>query len=502
MLGVALIGCGSSATVSTTPATPSPAPTTTARTVFVPPGVDSSAAYHADSLAEESFVSLDQQEEAAARAEEGRALTGVSDTLWQYLEMSSDTSQSVSQERANDAVRAFNRGAQALVEYQEITQAAELDSTQLVQMQARLLDRAQQAFEEAIQLNPYDDPTRSALAQVYTLQAQRLGRQAAYQRSIDILEKLTRLRQDQPGLFSALANNYYETEQWGQAAANYGKAREAYVSAVELSLEGGAQLDSTRMYNYATAEADAHVYDRDPAAALQTYELAQQYATIDEQQQFVQGEIAWVNWDDGNIDASFARDSLASLAGQGQHAAAAQGFRALKPQLRTPSARDEIDWRLAQAEYQNDKQDQAASRLQALVQRTETDSTGVPADSTYQRYFDDYVTICYNLGQRYRNEERDLRTALKYFEQATRVASSRRALAALEAGKLLRNNVRRSVEYLEMALEEREALSVDDQRDLYRQLVDRHRRLGNRQEALTYRDRFRALAQPSNANNQ
>ena len=74
MLGVALVGCGSSATVSTTPATPSPAPTTTARTVFVPPGVDSSAAYHADSLAEARSIARDLLAEArrhpyAARAD-------------------------------------------------------------------------------------------------------------------------------------------------------------------------------------------------------------------------------------------------------------------------------------------------------------------------------------------------------------------------------------------------------------------------------------------------
>lgn len=496
VLGIFLIGCGSSAPTASVSSSTSTSPSTVRSAVYVPPGVDSSAARYADSVASESFVSLDKQEQAAQRAQRARDLISNSDTLWRYLEMASDTTRadSISQERRNAAIRAYNRGANSLKKYAQVTRTSELDSMKVVQMQRDLLSSAQEALEKAISLNPYDDPTRSRLAEVYALRARRLGDQQAYEKSIEILEKLTRLRKDQPGLHNALANNYYETEQYGEAAENYRKARETYIESVELSLDGGANLDSNRAYQYIVAEADAHVYDRDAAQAIERYELAQQYATSAEQETFAQGEIKWVNWDDGNIDAAFARDSLASLASQGEFAAAADGFRDLKSQLQTQSARNEIDWRLAQAEYQNGAKDQAAERLQALVKRIQADSSVAVADSVHQRYFDTYGTICYNLGQEYQNERRDIRNALKYYEQATRVPWDRRSLAALEAGKLLRNNVSKSVEYLDMALEEKDALSLEDQRELYRNLVRQHMRLGQRQEAVQYRATYRKLA--------
>lgn len=490
-----LMGCGSSAPTASVSSSTNTSPSTMRSAIYVPPGVDSSTARFADSVASKSFVSLDKQEQAARETEKARKLISTSDTLWQYLDMASDTTRadSVTQERKNAAIRAYNRGADSLKQYLRVGRVSEIDSMEAANMQDGLLTSAQRALEKAISLNPYDDPTRNLLSRVYTLRARRLGDRQAYDKSIDILEKLTRLRKDQPGLYNALANNYYETDQYGKAAEKYREAREAYIESVKLSLDEEAELDSNRVYQYIVAEADAHVYSRDAAPAIERYELARQYAMSADQEKFVQGEIKWVNWDDGNIDAAFARDSLASLANQGEFSAAAEGFRVLKPQLQTQSARNEIDWRLAQAEYQNEQKDQAAERLQALVKRIQTDSATAVADSVHQRYFDTYGTICYNLGQEYQNERRDIRNALKYYEQATRVSWDRRALAALESGKLLRNNVSESVKYLDIALEEKGVLSTEDQRILYRNLVRQHMRLGQRQEAVQYRDAYQKL---------
>ena len=494
LLGILLIGCGSSGS-TTTPAATSAADrsASAASSVYVPPGVDSSTAEQADSLANESFVSLEKQRQASARAQEGRSLVQISDSLWRYLEMGNDTTNvdSVSQEKRNAAIRAYNRGADSLRKYLKVTKASDLDSTRLRQLQGDLLNGAQDAFEEAIQLNPYDDATRNRLAQIYQLRAERLGEEKAYQKSIDVYEKLVRLRKDQPTPFLNLANVFYETGQYEQAAENYQKARKTYLESVELSLQEERQVDSTRVFQYALAEADAHRFARNTAPALEGYKLAVEYAGTSEQKNTAEYWIDWVNWDDGNIAASFARDSLKALANQGDYAAAVQGFRGLRPELQTQSARDEIDWRLAQAEYQNGERTRAAERLQALFRRTEVNSDGAPADSTYQQYFDTYGTVCLNLGREKRDE--DLRTALKYFQQSAEVRWERQSLAELEAGKLLRNNVEESIEYLERAAEEPDVLEVEDRLDLYRNLVKQHRRLGNREEAVKYQKVFQKL---------
>ena len=492
--GILLVACGSSGPATNPTSNSSSKRATSAKSsVYVPPGVDSTTAERADSLAGRSFVSLEKQRKASERAREGRSLVQISDSLWTYLEMGNDTTNidSVSQERKNKAIRAFNRGADSLRKYLKTANASKVDSTKLAQLQADLLNGAQKAFEEAIQLNPYDDQTRNYLGQVYELQAERLQRKKAYQKAIDVYEKLTRLRKDNPVPFLNLANNYFQTEQYEKAAENYRTARETYLESVKLSLDTARQVDSSRVFEYARAEAESHRYARNADQASEGYRLAKTYAVNPEQINVAESGIEFVNWDDGNIDASFARDSLAALASEGKLSAAAQGFRGLKPQLRTQSAKDEIDWRLAQAEYQSGDRAQAADRLQALARRTETDSDGAPVDSTYQRYFDTYGTICLNMGRDKRDEE--LRTALKYFQQSAEVPWERRGLAELEAGKLLRNNVKKSVEYLERALDNREALQVEERLDLYRNLVKQHRRLGHRDEALKYREMLRKL---------
>lgn len=494
LIGGLFWGCGSTEDVVEKQQTPATEEQSMRRTVTVPAGVDSASAYQADSLADESFVSPEKQEEAEDVRHQGEQYVSVSDTLWEYLEVSTDTTVELEEEKEVAAVRSYNRGAEAFKEYQQVTEAGELEGEELENMQEQLLEEAQKAFEESIRINPYDEAARSALARVYTLRADRLGSEDAYEEAIEILERLTRLRKDVPGLFAALANNYYQTEQWRKAAENYDRAQEVYEESVELALEEDVEYDSTQVYNYLTAEADAHVYARDASEARETYENAMQLAVTEDQRKFVEEEVEWIEWDDGNIDASFARDSLRTLASQGDYDGAASGFRSLLQEVETREATDEVEWRLAQAEFQNGKEDQAANRLQELFERTEKREDGTPVDSTYQRYFDTYGVICYNLGQQYRNDERDLRTALQYFEQSTRVSWERRGLAALEAGELLNNNVDESIEYLELAHEHQEALNSEDRRDLYRLLVNQHRRQGNQEEALQYRNLYREMS--------
>ena len=463
------------------------------RTVTIPAGVDSSAAFYASAMADESFVSFAMQERAREQAQMARSLVSDSDTLWTYLSASADTAQDLTTEEETAAIRAFNRGAEALAEYAQISGAEEMDEGVLRSMQADLLDQAQAGFEEAIQIDPYDEDTRFRLAQVYNLQAERLGQEEAYDEAITILERLVRLRPDQHGLFAALANSYYAVEEWTQSAEAYRKAAEVHLESVELALEPDVEPDSSLLFQYAMAEADAYVYGRHSEQALEAYDTAEQYATTEEDRVFVAEEVEWVLWDDGNIDNSFARDSLVQLADAGEYEEARQGFVELRSSVESDNARDWTDWRLALVEYEVGERDSAAERLQALVDRTERQENGAPTDSTYQRYFDAYGTICYNLGLEYLGERRDNRTALKYFEQSTRVPWSGQARAALEAAQILRNNVTQAIEYAELAVEKEEQLSQDDRQTLFRILVDYHRRLGNREEAAQYADQYRAL---------
>ncbi|QXD15900.1 hypothetical protein GQ464_002830 [Rhodocaloribacter litoris] len=462
------------------------------RPLLVPPGVDSTAAQKADSLAQKAFVPFEQQDQARAEADRGHHYVALSDTLWEYLEMSRDTTGSVSEEQAYAAIRAFNEGARVFRAYAQAAQQTDLDSLQLMQMQAQLLDEAQQHFERAIRLNPYDLQAQDVLASVYVLQARRLNRAGQYTEAISILEKLTRLRPEQYGLFASLANAYYESGQWYKAAENYAKSAETYRLAAEF---GDVALDSTQLYQLKRAEGSAYVEARMAAPALEAYREALALAQAEDERAFVQGEIEYINWDDGNLAANFARDSLLALVDRGALEEAARGFEELKPRLKTQKARDWTDWRLALIEYNLGRKDTAAERLQALYQRTPRATDGSPVDTTYVPYFDAYGTIVYNLGLEYLAERRSLQGALSYFEQGTRFPWSGRPRAAMEAAKILQNDLQSALNYAHMALEEKELLNLEDQQELYRMLVNLSRRQGDLEQARSYMQAYRALAQ-------
>ncbi len=356
-----------------------------------------------------------------------------------------------------------------------------------------LLDSAQTALERAFQLNPFDSRNRVWLAQVYNLQARRLGQTEAYDRAIDELEKLALLTPDQHTVFAMLANNYFYVENWDGAALNYRRAEEVYRQTYDLVVDEEPVLDSAVIHSYARAEGDMHVRRLDADRALGAYERALAHAASPEDSVYVTGELEWMAWDDMDIRSSFARDSLLALEQDGELEAARRGYAELLPELSNRSAIDEIEWRLAIVDYNLGRTDRAAERLRALVARTPKDASGVPLDSTYVRYFDDYGTLTLNLGRSARADQGDSRTALKYFTQATELAWSGRPVAHYEVARLIQANNEAALESAGRALEGEDALSREQRLDLYRLLMELHRRAGNFDEARRFRDAYRAL---------
>lgn len=487
ILGAAwsVVGCASSAA-------PVPAPGPAAPTV-VPAGVDSVVAEAADSLADASFVAPAAQEEAVELQEEGRLMVERTDSLWQAMAAALDTGQAVSDADSIAARAAGTRGGAALVELDELLRTSNLDVDALTRRTEVLLDSAQSALERAFQLNPFDSRNRVWLAQVYGLQARRLGQTEAYARAIDELEKLALLTPDEHSVFAMLANDYFYVGNWDGAALSYAEAEEVYRETYDLVVDREPVFDSALVYSYAQAQGDMHVRRLDARRAQEAYDRALAYATTHEDSAYIAGELEWMAWDDMNIRSSYARDSLLALEQDGELEAARRGYADLLGRLSNRSAIDETEWRLAIVDYNAGRTEEAAERLQGLVARTPTDASGVPLDSTYQRYFDDYGTLTLNLGRSARVDRRDSRTALKYFTQATELAWSGRAVAHYEVARLVQGNVDAALESANRALDDVDALSTEQRLDLYRLLMELHRRTGDFDEARRYRDLYRAL---------
>lgn len=459
----------------------------------VPAGVDSTTAARADSLADVSFVAEQQEEQATRLQDQGRILVQRTDSMWTVMAALLDSGRVVSPDDSLAAGAATTRGGEALVQLDGLLRSEDIDVDALSAQTALLLDSAEVALEQAFALNPFDTRSQVWLAQVYGLQARRLGQVEAYDRAIATLEKLALLTPDQHTVHAMLANNYFYVEDWNAAAASYERAEDVYRRTWDLAVDAEPAFDSTVAFAYVQAQGDMHLQRMDAAAAADAFRRALSFALTAEDSAYVAGEMEWMAWDDMNIRSAFARDSLLALEQSGDLNGARRGYGDL---LRTLSARgaiDETEWRLAIVDYNLGNNEDAAARLQSLVARTPTDATGAPIDPSYARYFDDYGTLCLNLGRLHRVENRDRRTALKYFTQATTVAWSGRAVAHYEVARLTQGNVPSALESATSALDGVENLSEAQQLDLYRILMELTRRTGDFDKAAEYRDAYRAL---------
>lgn len=460
----------------------------------VPSGVDTLTSARADSLANASFVDVPVQEEATQLQERGRLMVERTDSLWLAMAALIDSGRVVNTDDSLAASAATTDGGLALVQLDSLIRNSNMDDGMLAARTAALLDSAEVSLERAFQLNPFDTRSQVWLAQVYELQARRLGQEEQYDRAIQELEKLTLLTPDQHSIYAMLANNYFYVSNWDGAAINYGKAEEIYLETWDLVVDENPQpIDSVTVFSYVQAQGDMHVQRLDAARASEAYDRALEWATTPEDVEYVQGELEWMAWDDMNIASSFARDSLLALEAEGDLRGARDGYADLLRTVSSRAAIDETEWRLAIVDYNLGNEEDAAERLLTLVSRTPTDATGQPLDETYERYFDDYGTLCLNLGRSARVERRDNRTALKYFTQATELNWSGRAVAHYEVARLVQGNLPVALEHATAAANDAESLPVEQRLDLYRLLMELNRRTGDFDAARRYRDAFQAL---------
>jgi len=472
---------------------PASGPTPTGARAEVPSGVDSAVAIVADSLADASFVDAAAADSALQLQEEARLIVEHTDSVWEAMTELLDTGRAVSEADSAQAADAATQGGLALVRLDSLLRSDQADMDALAAETGSLLDSAEVALERSFRLNPFDSRSRVWLAQVYGLQARRLGQVEAYDRAIDELEKLALLTPDQHTVYGMLANNYFYVSNWDGAALNYGKAESVYLETWDLTVDEPEPLDSTTVFAYVQAQGDMHVQRLDAPRAQESYDRAMAWATTAADSGYVAGELEWMAWDEMNIASSFARDSLLLMEQQGDLNGARRGYAALLVSVSAQAARDETEWRLAIVDYNLGETEAAAERLRGIVERTPVDAAGVPVAAAYQRYFDDYGTLCMNLGRSARVDRRDNRTALKYFTQASELSWSGRATAYFESARLLTGNLPVALDNASQALSLEEELDDDQRLDLYRLLMELNRRTGDFDEARRFRDAFRAL---------
>lgn len=454
----------------------------------VPAGVDSTIALQADSLSRALALDARREREADRLRQRAQELVAASDSLWALIEATREVS-------ATDSLAAidqFNRAARHLREIAELQRRQGNGASAKLQKQVLdQLERARGYLEKAVQLNPFDREARSWLARVYQALASRFSSRDDQWKAVEVLENMVRLEKGQHSLFGRLGEAYFSLGLWEEAYRNFSEAERVLRETAFENIQSGpvtldslrqAPVDTAALFYYAYYEGATLAKLHRPEESLERFQLALEIAPNDEDRQAVVAYIRWINWDGGNIAASETRDALFELQAQGRYQEAVRGFIDLAPRLRTPQARDEIEWRAAVLEYQMlNRKSSALQRMYGVIQRRGLTNSTAALDSIDQRYLESYGTMCHNMGLE--SLEKNRQTAFAYFLQAVHVPWSGRAKSYLELAKLSQNNPEAAVRYGKAALESRSALNREELKQAYRLLTAAYKRLGRFEEA-------------------
>lgn len=470
--------------------------------VRVPPGVNPLTAGHADSLAQQLFVSRGEEAQAESllvRAEEYRVQ---SDSLWRVLDEAAQRREPLSPQDSIAALRATLEGYNKLQKG-----AADLQSQQeKIRLQAlNLLRQSETALRKAVELNPHFPQSRVMLATVYKLLAQRQRDQskANYDQAITWWETIVRLQPGEFGNYFQLGLNYYAVQAWGQALANFEQCEQRLLASaavqdsriVDPTQPVAAAVDSATLFSAAYYQAQCNIQRDDPrlndeAQAYANLARAGKYAFTPQYRVAVDYYTNWMNWDDGHILGAKMRDSTAALSQRGEFSQAAKVYEHMIPKLRTLRARNEFGWKLAVIEFSSlNKKNQAMDRMLRIVQSVTTDSLGVPraasrGDSLGQTYFNNFGTMCVNLGTEHRESNRKL--AYTYYMQSASLNWAERGKSYLAMASLADANPRQAVADGEKAYALAHQLEPEELIILHKLLIRNYRRLGQFEKAKTH----------------
>ena len=444
------------------------------------PGVDSVFVAMADVYASRGGLVSDQSVmEARLAVEGGRRLFDIADSLTKHLEISSD-SVDVDTEAEAEAIRRFNEGAQLL-------------SGEVLGLEE--LQGAAEQFRLALDANPYDLEASYWLSRVYELLYERLGQENALDEQIKILERLTKLhpeRHDYAALLASAKESLGNAKNWLDSGAWWYRASVLLKDQALLSLDTTMVLDSSTAFIYLANSSRAFIEADQGNQALAVLNEADAYVLDQESRQYVESEREWLLWDTTVVTRK-RFDTLLQTAASNP-ADAVGGMRALLLDVTRPLAKLEVRYQLARALYNTEETEEGISIIQAVWKEIAPET--VPLRTRVQ---EDYGVMSYTLAMEMRSQG-ELRNALAYLLQSESTGFSQAARTALTLSLLLRNDPQASLEAAERAESGWESLDVQDQRTLLEHMVNLHRRLQNRNEAMAYVQRYRTFMSESRTN--
>ncbi len=359
-----------------------------------------------------------------------------------------------------------------------------------------LLAESQGFFESALAFNPLHEEARHQLAQVYSVRAQWLKEEGAWEEMLALLRGLLALRADDHVLWAEVAVVLENMNQFSGAALTWLQAAEVVLDDAFLAFAPDAERpspDSLALFTYYVRSYRAFVENRDGEGVRRALSEAQQHATTAEQEEFSRREMDWVLWDHHHFENRLAYDSLQTLFSTDPLAARA-GLAWLIPRLTQTSSRLEASYNHALLNWEHNGQEAALDTLQVLWGIVE-DST-VAQKTPYPEFVEDirqtYATVLFTRAQEHRREGSSA-LAFTYLMQVTEVRSQYTGRAFVEALQLARYNPEQALSLEPRVEEVFDAMEREDQLAYLTLMGNLYRRVGDRDKAQVLLERYRAL---------
>ncbi len=337
-----------------------------------------------------------------------------------------------------------------------------------------LFEKARTCFEAAFKFNPFDIRTQNYLIWIFQNLAELHDNCNNTERAINMVECLTYILHDDPKLYYTLGEKYFNTGRWDRSLA-------CIRTSIDLILnDDWNKIDTKELFWHYNLKANAEIQLNMIPQALLSLNYAKLIAPDEKEANQIMKRIEWINWDDGNINASRTWDSLDWKLNNGinDYSKIKQEYIKLLSQVKTLGAKQDINWRIAQLEFKFlNEREQAVERMLNIAKQIALDSTKKAQDPKSQKYLNDYGSMCYILGIDYLKQNHN-KKAFIYFFQSIEYWWNQIGKSYHQLAKLTELDNQAMLSYAKQALVYENHLSEEERNSLYYLIYMAYKRLG------------------------
>jgi len=473
----------------------------------IPAGIDTLTAIVADSIFSQVAIADDDVNKAREFFNEAQFIEELSDSLWLESQagLESGHDSLVALRQLSRAEMYLQRNPESYKQTKKMMKKlGDLNPQVLAEVSKRIMIPAVGLFETAIRHYRFNIAYRQGYTKFLQKMSERLSDKNYLIRAADELARVVFVIKDQHILYYDLAEIYFKLRDWNNAFKNYEMAKNVLRNTAIFSIPtpldyfdrlSEVPVDTNRLVGYLNQQAvcKTKLYEAQPALALYR-ELTDITPNI-EQKEYFEDRIVWILWDDGNIRGSEIRDRGDTLRIIDKNYSESKKvyLESLLPILWTKRTKDETNWRIALLDFQflGNKAD-GVQRMYYVIKNSAVDSlTGVPLDSNYVRYFDDYGRMCFNLGNEF--FDKDKLIAYIYFQQAAVTNYKEQGKAYLRLAQISRFDARETIDLCKKTMDYLDKMDHAEKAILYEELHKAYRKLGDFENAKYWFERYKTF---------